>query len=108
MSELQSRSTTDAVQNLLPGQYLVAGEHDRISTVPNIALRIIELSTSSLCPLGRSSAFVLAPDFLPKLSDDREGRRSVLNWPARGLELKKERTKAKVCWSYTRSSRSII
>jgi hypothetical protein len=62
MSESQSRSTADAVQNLLPGQYLVSGEHDRISTVPNIALRIIELSTSSSCPLGRSSAFVLAPD----------------------------------------------
>ena len=63
MSELQSRSTADAVQNFLPGQYLLAGEHGRASTVPNIScgLRITELLTSSSC-LGRTSDFVLAPD----------------------------------------------
>ena len=49
MSESQSRSTADAVQNFLPGQYLLAGEHGRASTVPNIScgLRITELLTSS-------------------------------------------------------------
>ena len=63
MSESQSRSTVDAVQNFLPGQYLLAGEHGRTSTVPKIScgLRVIELLTSSSC-LGTSSAFVLAPD----------------------------------------------
>ena len=63
MSESQSRSTADAVQNFPPEQYLLAGEHGRTSTVPNIScgLRIVELLTSSSC-LGRSSDFVLAPD----------------------------------------------
>jgi hypothetical protein len=64
MSETQSPSRADAVEDFLPAQYLLAVEHGKTSIVPDISscLRIIELTTSSSSPLGRNSAFVLAPD----------------------------------------------
>jgi hypothetical protein len=97
MSETQSRSTADAVQDFLPGQYLlVPDEHGRLSTVPNISLRIIELWTSSSCPpLGRSSAFILAPDSWQNYPTTARAVRASLTGQPGGLCRKRRGPKPK-------------
>jgi hypothetical protein len=64
MSETQSPSRADAVEDFLPAQYLLANEHGKTSIVPDISscLRVVEVLTSTSTPLGKSAVFVLAPD----------------------------------------------
>ena len=97
MSETQSPSRADAVEDFLPAQYLLADEHGKTSIVPDISscLRVVEVLTSSSTPLGRSAVFVLAPDSWQNYPTTARAVRAILTDQPGGSLPKKRNAGAK-------------